>query len=320
MEQQTIKISNFKLNIFRNLLDQSLIVNNQLMLEVGPEMIKSCSFSLTNSFMKFWTIPLNNLISVEEVPIDELAILPKTKSVKNKNLLDFPVFNFYILKGDLFRKYLSVHSSDTVDLEFILHKNGAKWQGASMTIIGTTESNSPLTTSFVLTTEDLISNKLEDYSKIIEACTPATDVFQFILTNEQIQEIKRLIKKLHKSAPDNTSYLTFSVDIEKQKIIINDKVFTVEFLINQENKNTVNLPVENFQFNILKSDFIMTGNHTFSIYTADKEQKVIFGANFANSIIMCLTSKVSESDMTLNDSANDASIDALNLDEYIDDI
>jgi hypothetical protein len=321
MEQQTIKIPNFKLNVFRNLLDQALMVNSQLTLEFGPEMLKSCSFSLTDSFMKFWTIPTNNLIFNEDTQNidDQLSILPTVPS-KPKTELNFPVFDFYILKGDLFKKYLSVHTADTVDLEFVLHKNGKKFQGASMTIIGTSESNSPLTTSFILTTEDLISNKIDDYSKIIKECTPSENAFQFILTNNQIQEIKRLIKQLHKSTPDNTSYLTFTIDTENQKIIVNDKVFTIDFVINQENKNSINLPEENFRFNILKSDFIMTGNHTFSIYTVDKEQKVIFGTNYANSIMMCLTSKVSEHNMTLNDSMSDISIDELELDEYIVDL
>ena len=80
----TIKISNFKLNIFRNLLEQSLIVDNQLMLEFNPEMIKACSFSNTKSFMKLWTIPLNNLIiNVDEKDSIELEII--AKKIKDKS-------------------------------------------------------------------------------------------------------------------------------------------------------------------------------------------------------------------------------------------
>ena len=81
MEQQIIKIPNFKLNVFRNLLEQSLIVNNQLMLEFSPDIVKSCSFSLTNSFMKLWTAPLKNLLFVEQPnnDIDSPDLFAQTK-------------------------------------------------------------------------------------------------------------------------------------------------------------------------------------------------------------------------------------------------
>jgi len=308
-----IKISNFNLNVFRKLLEQSLIVDNQLMLEFSSEIIKSCSFSNTKSFMKLWTIPLNNLIITNEkdsIELDEIT----TK----KEILNFPTFNFYILKGDLFRKYLSVHNTDTVDLEFVLHydKDTCKYQAANITISGKSENNSPLITNFTLTTEELISNKITDYVQIINECTPTKDMFEFILTDIQIQEIKRLIKKLHKSSSDNTAFLTFTVDSEKNKITVNDKVFTIDFLISKENLvNKVN-----FKFNILKSDFIITGNHSFSIYTNEVEEKVILGANYAGCIIWCLLGKINENSMHFDDSIMDANmdknIDSLDLSEY----
>jgi hypothetical protein len=315
-DKLTIKISNFKLNIFRNLLEQSLIVDNQLMLEFSPEMIKSCSFSNTKSFMKLWTIPLSNLIINEEKDQDsiELVIIPKKKEI-----LSFPLFNFYILKGDLFRKYLSVHNTDTVDLEFVLNKVNDKYHAANITISGRSENNSPLVTNFTLTTEELISNKIDDYSAIITECTPTKDMFEFVLTDIQIQEVKRLIKKLHKSSSNNTAFLTFNIDTENKKITVNDKVFTIEFLISEENIIT-NKSKNNFKFSILKSDFIITGNHSFTIYTNELEPKVILGANFANSVIWCLLAKLEENSMNFDesimDSNMDQNIDSLNLAEY----
>ena len=153
MEDCTIKISNFKLNIFRNLLEQSLIVDNQLMIEFSPEIIKSCTFSNSKTFLKLWTTPLSNLINVENNDIDLF------ENKKNVNENNFPTFNFYILKGDLFQKYLSVHTANTVDLEFILHKKDDKYQAANITISSKLNNNNSLVTNFILTTEELISNK-----------------------------------------------------------------------------------------------------------------------------------------------------------------
>lgn len=323
MEDITIKIPNFKISVFKNLIAQSLMVNPQLMLEFSPDMIKSCSFTITKSLMKLWTTPLGNLIHVEE-PAESLDDLDLTKQLNvaetpEQAKLDFPVFNFYILKGDLFSRYISVHNSDTVDLEFILHKTPeGKYQAANITITGLSETSSALKTTFILTTENLISNKIDDYSLIIKHCTPSPDMFEFVLTNHQIQEVKRLIKNLHKSTPGNTAYFTITVNVEKQIITINDKAFTIDFVISQSNQNT--LPEKSFSFNILKSDFIMTGNHTFSIYTNETDQKIILGTTHANAIIWCLSSKLVESNNNFDDSIMDSTIDDLDIDEYVDDL
>jgi hypothetical protein len=305
-EIKTIQISNFRLNIFRKLLEQSLIVDNQLMLEFSDTIIRACSFSSTRSFMKLWSTPIDNLLNNEsKTDVIELDIVPKEK-------LSFPVFNFYILKGDLFHKYLSVHNTDMVDLEFILHKVDNKYQAANIIISGKSENNSPLVTTFILTTEELISNIITDYSLIINECTPQIDMVEFILTDIQIQEIKRLIKKLHKSTANNTAFLTFTIDVKENKIIVNDKVFTLSFQLIQKLQIT-----ENIVFNILKSDFIMTGNHTFSIFTNENDQKVILGAKFAGSIIWCLSSKVNENTINIDDSAMEYAISSEDLSEYL---
>ena len=305
-----IKIENFKLNVFRNLLEQSLIVDNQLMFEISKEMIRSCSFSTTKSFIKLWLIPINELILKPESNEANLFLdEPKQKE------FDFPTFNMYILKGDLFKKFLSVHTSDTVDLEFTLQKVNNKYYASNITIIGKSEGNNDLTTNFILTTEELISNSVDDYSDIIKQCTPSKSMFEFMLSDNQIQEIKRLIKKLHKSTSDNTAYLTFFVDSEKKKLIVNDKVFNIGFELNPDTK----FPENSFKFNILKSDFIIAGNQTFSIYTSEDDMTVIFGARYAGSIIWCLSSKIPEqSDLNLEASVVDSTIDALDVSEYID--
>jgi hypothetical protein len=301
----TVKLSNFKLSNFRNFLEQSLMVNNQLMLEFTPEMVQSCSFSQTQSFIKLWTTPLKNLlVDIEQL---ELELTPIVKEIPN-----FPAFDFYVLKGDLFKKYLSVHTADTVDFEFILHEKGKTYQAANITITSV-NGNSVLKTSFTLTTEELISNKIEDYSLIIKECTPDTDMVEFMLTDDQIREIRRLIKNLHKSSPTNTAFLTFSVDAVNQKITVNDSVFSIDFQL------ALPIKSENFSFNILKSDFVMGGNHNFTIYTNGKSPKVILGAKYSSIIVWCLSSKVTENSMAFDETADsimDSAIDSLNIEDY----
>lgn len=302
-----IKLSNFKLNVFRNLMEQSLIVDNQLMFEFSSDMVRSCSFSATKSFMKLWTSQLINFIQQS----DDSGDLQEIPS--------FDPFNMYILKGDLFKKFLSVHTADTVDLIFTIEVNeNKKNQAAAITIIGQGEGSNKLKTTFTLTTEELISNKIDDYSAVIKECTPSKDMFEFVLSNNQIQEIKRLIKKLHKSSADNTAYLSFKIDNENKKIVVNDKVFVVEFAFAENAK----IPKESFSFNILKSDFIITGNQTFSIFTNSDEQKVIFGARHAGAIIWCLSSKIQESnDLPFDASVVDSTIDSIDdIDDYLNDL
>lgn len=302
-----IKLSNFKLNVFRNLMEQSLIVDNQLMFEFSSDMVRSCSFSATKSFMKLWTSQLVNFIQQSDNS-EDLQEIPS-----------FDPFNMYILKGDLFKKFLSVHTADTVDLIFTIEENeNKKNQAAAITIIGQGEGSNKLKTTFTLTTEELISNKIDDYSAVIKECTPSKDMFEFVLSNNQIQEIKRLIKKLHKSSADNTAYLSFNIDNENKKIIVNDKVFVVEFAFAENAK----IPEESFSFNILKSDFIITGNQTFSIFTNSNEQKVIFGARHAGAIIWCLSSKIQESnDLPFDASVVDSTIDSIaDIDDYLNEL
>lgn len=310
-----IHIKNFRLNVFKNLMEQALIVDNQLMFEINKDMIRSCSFSETKSFIKLWMVPFKSLIVAPEKP--EVESLDDI----DEQVLDFPTFDMYILKGELFKKFLSVHSSDTVDLTFNLQEKDGKWQAANLIISGKSEGSNTLTTNFILTTEELISNKIDDYSAVIKECTPDASMFEFVLSDKQIQEIKRLIKKLHKSTADNTAYLTFTVDSENRKIIVNDKVFTVDFYIDEEIQKNIEFPEKSFKFNILKSDFVIAGNQTFSIFTEEEIQKVIFGARYAGSIIWCVTTKIaSGSELNLDASIVDSTIDNLDIDEYLSDL
>ncbi len=314
--QKTIKFENFKLNVFKSLMEQSLMVDDQLMLNVNKEIFKSCSFSTTKTFIKLWSIPLKSLLIKPEI---EEGIIDFDEKPEKVEELDFKPFDFYILRGDLFKKFLTVFDSDVVDIEFTVQFENDKYQARTITITGKGTDQTVLKTTFILTTEELISNKIDDYSEILKQCTPDNDMFEFILSSKQMQEIKRLIKNLHKSMSDNSAFLTFKIDSENKKIVVNDKVFVLDIRLSPELQSEIIFPKESFSFNILKSDFIMTGNHDFTIYINNNNSKIILGARYANSIIWGLATKVEASNMNITDAALESTIDTLDIAEYLND-
>lgn len=318
---KTIKIDNFNLNLFGNLLNQSLTVTPQLMLEFRDNMIKSCSFSSTKSLVKLWTIPVSSFI-VSEKPTNQTSITDLddfTEDIVKNSTID-ENFNFYILKGDLFKKYIGVFNQTSVNLEFTIKLIDGKFQATSILINGKSENGSPLTTTFALTTEELISNVISDYAEILTECTPTQDMFEILLQDKQISEIKSLVKNLRGSSVENVQYLTF--EITQTKIIVYDKVFVLEFSIDEniQNKNSINNYKNDVSliFNVLKSDFALIGDHSFSIFTKDNSEKVIFGGNYGKSLIWCLTTKFDTNKQLNSNDASEADdlIDSLDLAEY----
>lgn len=312
-----IKVDNFNLNLFGNLLNQSLSVTPQLMLEFRDNMIKSCSFSATKSLVKLWTIPVSSFIVKPQV-LDAIESLdsPETVVELNENIID-ENFNFYILKGDLFKKYINVFNQNSVNLEFTIKYIENKWQATALLINGNSESGSQLRTTFPLTTEELISNVISDYSEILTECTPDKNMFEILLYDKQVAEIKSLVKNL--KGVENVGYLTF--EITKTQIIVSDKVFNLKFDIPKEiqEKNELNNYPSDISliFNVLKSDFALIGDHTFTIFTDQQSQKVIFCATYGKSLIWCLTTK-HDTSKQLSQTVNEADemIDSLNLAEY----
>lgn len=309
-----VVLKNFKLNVFENLLKQSLKVNEQFMLEISPEIIKSCSFSVTKALMKLWTIPLKNLIAIPtNDDIEQITDKPKEVEIEN-----FETFNFYFLKGSLFLNYLKAHSSDVVDLKFTIREENEKYFAINVDISTKTEEEIKLNTIIPLAEEEMLNNKIDDYSEIIKECTPDKNMVEFVLLDSHIKDIKRLIKNLHKAETTNTSFLNITIDSKQEIINVKDKVFSVDFPLTLENLNE--LPEEPITFNILKNDFGMIGDHTFSIFVSENNPKVIFGAKYAGSLIWCISSQVDENIKGMDDldSLND-NIDELSISEYLED-
>lgn len=308
MENNIIRIENFKLKVFKNLLKQSLMVNNQIMIEFSQDFIKSCSFNQSGSFMKLWTIPTKSIVQIPEKDENQLEI--SLEGINDTVVeFDFPVFNMYVLKGNYFEKYLSVFESDIVDLVFNVVENDGKYQATQLSIIGKTELDTKLKTFFTLTTEELISDKVEDYAKIIAKCTPTENMYEIVIGDSEVMQIKKLVKLLHASVVKNSPCLVFEVNGNNLKV--KDKSFETEITLPQTKK----LPTEQFVFSILKSDFIIAGKHSFSIYASETEGNVIFGTKYGPSIIMCLSTKADDN-VNINQDLVDSAIEDLNLSEY----
>jgi hypothetical protein len=320
-----VTIPNFRLNTFNGLIEQSLIVGDELIMEFSPDMIRSITYTQTKSFMKLWLININDLLATEVEENNKLVIPtlddivdPNNSKQKSKKL-DFPTFDFYILKGSLIRKFFKVHTSEIVEIQFVLTKsdNSNKYQARNFSIISESQAFSlvkkqNLKTTFPLSTEELMTNKIDDYTKIISKCQPSNEMFEFVLDKTQIQEIKRLIKNLHKISSQNKVYLNFKIDVKERKITVTDSIFTYDI----ELMNEIKLPENDFNFNILKSDFIITGNHSFTIYACDEDPRIILGASFMGSIIWSMVTKIPDPENinALSEAVLDTTIE--NINEY----
>lgn len=291
-------INNFNLSLLKRLLKQSLIVNEQIMIEISDSMMKSVSFSGTKSLIKIWQLPIESFVDIEtESEVD------KSTYIQNYD----GKFNLYILKGSLFLKYLDVFSmKNPCKLTIDIDKNTN--QATQLTIEGSSENGSKIKTNFVLTTEEMIVDKVEDYNFILKQCTPEKSYKQFSITEKQLTELKSLIKKLHKSIVNNSNYITFSFD-DNGNLNVFDKAFNIE--LEYDSKD-----VKNLEFKILKTDLLMFGEHSFVFYTDNNTSKVILGTNYGPAIVWCTSVKVLE-DVTTDeiDDINDIA-DSLDLEEY----
>lgn len=282
-----VTIKNFNLNVFKHLLDQSLAVDTQLMLEFSDTEIKACSFSGSKSFIKLWVIPTSKLLIVNEAVLTPDLFDP----IVTEQPLKFKAFNFLVLKGDSLRKYFDVYNNDAVDLSFNVAEFGDKTIATNMTINGKTVSGSQLKTSFELTTEEFLTNKITDYAPIIRELKPDDDMQELVFNAKQIQEVRGLIKTLHKSLTGNSAFLSF--EIQSDKINIKDKVFSVDFEITKEQiEKNLNVISQAQNFKILKMDFAMIGLHNFIVSTSENSAKVIFNANYAGALISCMATKI----------------------------
>lgn len=300
----SVKLKNINVNLFTNLINQSLLVSQQLMFEFTPEVLKSVNLSSSNTLMKIWVIGIDKLIKTKKDELEEIESLGTIPGLEepeeNINLGFDKTFNMYLLKGEQFKNVLKIFKNDTIDIEFFLMENDEGYQATSLIIKGFSENDRPLTTEFLLTVESLISNKVSDYNEILDHCKPKPDMTEISLTDGNIKELRTLIATLHKTMPNNSSYVTFKVT--EDKVTINDKVFNITF----DDIKITNLPLgEELEFNMLKADFGLIGNLSFKIYTSAKDNAIHIGSSFNSSILYCLTAKVYSTEDALDSDSDD---------------
>lgn len=309
----TVKLRNVDINVINNLLNQSLEVSSQLMFEFSPDMVKSVSFSVTKTFIKIWTIDISNLIKKveseqENEGVGELNFGDEFDLVKESTKDFNKTFDFYLLKGENLRNFLSVFKNEIIDMEFhLIESNDNKLQAQSVIISGKTESDKSLVAKLDLTTEDMITNKVTDYSKILEVCKPKDNMSEIIMSNSNLKELRKVISNMNKTIVNNSSFVTFT--IENNVLKVNDKVFDLTFddvIINNVNE---------FSFNILKNDFKLIGNHSFRIFSSESSNEIHFATTYGNAVIWCLSSKPLTTTEILNNKSDDE-IDSDDLDEY----
>lgn len=321
MTHKIVSLKNVDITIINNLLLQSLEVSPQLMFEFSPTILKSVNFSSTKTFIKFWTIEISKLIkSIEKEPIEDLDLNDVMNIDSSSNdLSNFnETFNFYLLKGDLLKSFLSVFKNDLIDIDFtLINGQDGKLQAQSITVKGLTESDKNLIAKLDLTTDDMITDKVSDYAQLLEICKPKSNMSEIVLTNNNLKELRRIISNMNKTISNNSSFVTFTIEDDLLKV--NDKVFDITFDDLQITSQ------DNFSFNILKNDFKLIGNHSFKIFTGKDDKDIHFGAKFGNAIIWCLTSKPKNSEELMNetsedilssDDINDYGLEDLNLEDY----
>lgn len=303
--QQYLEIDNFDILLFKKIIKQSLFVSNELILEFNNDSVKSCSFSKTKSLIKLWGTPYTTFIKCDENSLD---LLEDPKNNIKFIGEEFDLFNFYVLKGEYLLKFLDVFSINHHSKLRIYHTDG---KASHIEIFGYTANDSKIKSKFDLTTEEFITNKVSDFKQILREVTPTKDLHEIKINQNTIFEIKSLIKNLHKSMVNNTTFITFTFD-DNGKLSINDKVFNLDVVYESTE------PVPNFSFNMLKSDFMLIGEHNFSIFTNENSPKIIFNALFNNIIISCMSTKIADDINNDDFDANDIDSfsDNLNLEEY----
>lgn len=312
-----VLIKNFDLKLFKSLIEQNLLAQNEISINFGPEEIKSCAFTSSRSFMKIWTVSTKTLIKdsdQEIIDFDDDDLSPKEKE------LNFKPFDMYVLKGDYFKKYLSIFNDEPVTM--IIDVDDDTNIGTMMTIQGCSGYQSRLQTKYNLCSDEMIVNKLSSYDDAMRTVQESEEDMHFIMNKEECDEVKKLIQQLHKSNPENTSFITFKVDIDRKVINVSDKVFSVNFQL--QKSADIEIPSTSFEFNLLKSDFLVTGNHVFNFYVENKPQgKVILKSSYKNCVnIYCMgyaiTYDKQDENTTVSD-IDDIGDGVIDIDEYFGD-
>jgi len=208
---------------------------------------------------------------------------------------EYEPFNLYVLKGDMFKRMIDVFNDEPLTLQ--INVDAETSTAIDLTIIGQTTSGTPIKITFILSDTELVfpNGVPTNYDGALNYTKPEDGSITFSLMKDEIEEVKKLIKSLHKTNVSNSSYISISISKEKNIIKVFDKVFCVKFpLTKTENDINENIPDEEVEFRILKSDFIVSGKHTFTFSFNVSSQKIIMTSTTKNNklSISCATNNV----------------------------
>lgn len=312
---QTVILKSFNLPLFTGLVEQNLMANNSIKMKFTPEFVQSIAMTASRSFVKMWKIKTENFIKEGEDAVLEF----NDDGSMGVKVPEFEPFNLFILKGDVFKRFLGVFNDDPV--EFAIEVNDEDSTANQLIITGQTKANTPIRCTFMCSDIQAMGESAPDYTPIERFLTPKEDVRSFILLKDEMDEIKKLIQTLHKSNSENSSYISIQVEVDKKLIRVKDKVFNVKFPLIKSEDQADNIPEKNLEFKMLKSDFIVSGKHSFEFFCdpTDSEDKTIMRTNYQKFEISCGFNNINTKDDSVKDTDDDITDDLdVNFDDDIE--
>ena len=309
-----ITFKNFSLAFFAKLIEQNLMADNSINIKFTKEHIMSAAKTSSESLIKFWKIPTENLIA--EAGEEEILDFNEDGSMGDK-VPEFEDFKFYVLKGDMFKRFLNVFSDDPVTINIEVDDEDSV--ASKITITGQTKSGTPIQSSYLLSSAELMTSGVKDYNVVMDYVQPKSELKSFFLLKDEVDEVKKLIKDLHKTNSENTAYITIEVDPERKVVKVSDKVFKVKFQLIKSEADADRVPTTPQQFMILKSDFITCGKHTFEFFFNEEDQKIVMRSIYKKFDIncACINLGTREQEQSSDDIENldDMNLDVEDLDE-----
>lgn len=344
-----LRINNFNLGAFRSLIEESMIVNNQLIMSLSSDDAKCCAMSVDRTLLKMWSVPLSQLIGQAPPKLSKLSKLPTAEDIaefdnifspnideidapakpeeekpkpKTKSkpapteTLKFDEFDLFVLRAEHFKKFLDVHSDVDVSIDFNFQESDEQRKRAAEIIINSTiDGEGRLSTKYILSTDEMITMKIvdADIQRVIEKMEPTDDMYSVVLNSHQISTVRNMIRSLNKANPINIPYLNIVVDPTKFTINISDTVFNLDYKLSTTNIKT--LPKNKHEFSIFKSDFAAFGNHDFTLYLKEENNYVIL----LNPVIKCVSTFLPEEQTSNPVESGITSLDMdINIDSYFE--
>ena len=288
------KITNVNLRKFEKIINTSLMVRNNLMLEFSEQFVRSCALNSSSSIMKLFTVEIEKIsMTAEELTPKKEEIILATQitldSTPDKNNNISGLFDFYLLRGEILKNNFGIFDQNKpVDIEFdvIQAEDESRPRATSMKITGLSKYNTRLETTLPLTKDSLNTETISDYSMAMQHVTPDDNSHKISISPAMFEEVTSMIKSLHKTNVNNTIYI--EIEVSGNQIIFKDKAFKIQYTIPESIEGSI-------EFKLAKNDWIkLTGENTVNIFLNKNvdDKKVIFVTSYIDSVIFSLITKV----------------------------